>query len=461
MMAYLPSAILSTWADLPVWAVAVVGLAAAVAAIHTGCVTRWAVAWHRAGAGNPRRDAEDGPSPAHPAPAATPTAQDVHNPLPPAPVFTVVIPARNEAPRLGKLLGDLEVARREIFGGFDVVVVDDGSDDGTAEVARTAGVRVLSLSQRDGCIGEGGGSAAGGGGKKAALLSAMAQVSTPWAVTLDADVRLQPGWGAAWHACLGGQPEQVAAVAGPVVLLGADPTASAAPIAPGMPTAPLAAPSGSRWARVQALDFAAQLGWAAGRLAEGWPASASGANFAVRPAHYPDTRHAGPSGDDVLVLQALHAQGFHSVWLHDRHARVWTAGATTLPAWVSQRMRWAGKAKHYAPHARRTALWMASVSAAQVAVVAVGAVGWGLASSGAGTVGAAAAALWIWISGLHIAFARGVARWFGLDARPLDWLLLALTQPLQVPLLLLARTGALQPFNIPSKPRWKGRTFDP
>ena len=275
-------------------------------------------------------------------------------------------------------------------------------------------------------------------------------------MTLDADVRLQPGWGAAWHACLGGQPEQVAAVAGPVVLLGADPTASAAPIAPGMPTAPLAAPSGSRWARVQALDFAAQLGWAAGRLAEGWPASASGANFAVRPAHYPDTRHAGPSGDDVLVLQALHAQGFQSVWLHDRHARVWTAGATTLPAWVSQRMRWAGKAKHYAPHARRSALWMASVSTAQVAVVAVGAVGWGLASSGAG-----AAALWISISALHIAFARGVARWFGLDARPLDWLLLALTQPLQVPLLLLARTGALQPFNIPSKPRWKGRTFDP
>lgn len=49
---------------------------------------------------------------------------------------TVVVPARNEATNLPRLLGSLPV-------GLDVVVVDDQSDDGTADVARAAGVRVV------------------------------------------------------------------------------------------------------------------------------------------------------------------------------------------------------------------------------------------------------------------------------------------------------------------------------
>lgn len=45
----------------------------------------------------------------------------------------VVIPARNEAHNIAKLLGDLEVNRPP---GTRVIVVDDSSEDGTAEIAR-------------------------------------------------------------------------------------------------------------------------------------------------------------------------------------------------------------------------------------------------------------------------------------------------------------------------------------
>jgi glycosyltransferase involved in cell wall biosynthesis len=51
---------------------------------------------------------------------------------------TVVVPALNEEARVGKVVSDL----RERFGR--VVVVDDGSVDGTATIARAAGAAVVS-----------------------------------------------------------------------------------------------------------------------------------------------------------------------------------------------------------------------------------------------------------------------------------------------------------------------------
>ncbi len=53
---------------------------------------------------------------------------------------SIVIPARNEADRLPDLLASLH---RQSLVPHEVVVVDDGSTDATAEVAATAGARVL------------------------------------------------------------------------------------------------------------------------------------------------------------------------------------------------------------------------------------------------------------------------------------------------------------------------------
>ncbi len=50
----------------------------------------------------------------------------------------IVIPARNESSTIGAMLRDLRVA-----GYSDVLVIDDLSDDGTGDIARAAGARVL------------------------------------------------------------------------------------------------------------------------------------------------------------------------------------------------------------------------------------------------------------------------------------------------------------------------------
>lgn len=55
------------------------------------------------------------------------------------PSCLVIVPAWNEAASVGAIVSDIRAA------GYDVLVVDDGSTDGTAAVARAAGVTVARL----------------------------------------------------------------------------------------------------------------------------------------------------------------------------------------------------------------------------------------------------------------------------------------------------------------------------
>ena len=306
-------------------------------------------------------------------------------------------------------------------------MVDDQSTDGTAslaashQLAQRGQLRVLT---------------ADGTGKKSALLTGMASASSPWVVTLDADVQLGPSWAQAWHDRLSEVDSNTACVAGPVVL-------SRSPHSP------------SLWEGVQALDYAAQMGWSVGCLVRDLPGSASGANMAVQVDTCPDTRNLGASGDDTLVVQALQRGGHRVEWLADPRATVRTAGATSFSEWIQQRMRWAGKAVHYDRRAKRTAWWMASMSVAQWALwmgayVASTSGMWGLAWG-----------WWALVTGMNLAYARPVARWFGLQTTWAQGVMLGLTQPAQVPLILMAQAGLLRPWGIASKPIWKGRTCDP
>jgi glycosyltransferase involved in cell wall biosynthesis len=53
----------------------------------------------------------------------------------------IIVPAWNEARNVGNTVREIRAASPE----YDVAVVDDGSTDGTAEAARAAGARVLTL----------------------------------------------------------------------------------------------------------------------------------------------------------------------------------------------------------------------------------------------------------------------------------------------------------------------------
>ncbi len=96
---------------------------------------------------------------------------------PPHPI-SVVIPARDERERIGPLLDAIVGAP----GVAEVVLVDDRSSDGTAELARDAGARVVSGAELP----------VGWAGKAWALQQGIEAATSEWIVTLDADTRPDP-----------------------------------------------------------------------------------------------------------------------------------------------------------------------------------------------------------------------------------------------------------------------------
>jgi len=95
---------------------------------------------------------------------------------------TVLIPARDEAATLPTTLAAL----RQQGAGLRVIVIDDHSSDGTAEVAHAADLEHLTVVAAKPLP-------AGWTGKLWALEQGRAHVQTSCVVLLDADIRLAPG----------------------------------------------------------------------------------------------------------------------------------------------------------------------------------------------------------------------------------------------------------------------------
>jgi 4,4'-diaponeurosporenoate glycosyltransferase len=91
----------------------------------------------------------------------------------------VIIPARNEAKTLPLLLGDL---MSQSFSPYEIIVVSDASEDDTESIARSFGVRVISLK----------GKPANWVGKCWACQAGAKAAAGDSLVFLDADVRLSP-----------------------------------------------------------------------------------------------------------------------------------------------------------------------------------------------------------------------------------------------------------------------------
>ena len=122
---------------------------------------------------------------------------------------TVLIPARNEAAVIGRTLSAL----REQGSGLEIIVIDDGSDDETAEIAAgvfrdaeeapivgaTAGLRTGEVVSAPApaspaiTIVTGEPLPRGWGGKLWALQQGLSRVRRPYTLLLDADIVLAPG----------------------------------------------------------------------------------------------------------------------------------------------------------------------------------------------------------------------------------------------------------------------------
>ena len=99
-----------------------------------------------------------------------------------APRISCVLPCRNEAQNLGLLLPRLLAVLRQLTPEWEVIIVDDGSSDGTplalAAWARVPGVRGIQLSRNF--------------GKEAALTAGLEATRGDVVVTMDADLQHEP-----------------------------------------------------------------------------------------------------------------------------------------------------------------------------------------------------------------------------------------------------------------------------
>ena len=94
------------------------------------------------------------------------------------PSLSIIIPARNEGKNLPLLLGDLSA---QTFTPLEIICVDDASTDDTAQIARTQGVKLISLRDKpDDWT-----------GKTWACQNGANQAEGELLLFLDADVRLQ------------------------------------------------------------------------------------------------------------------------------------------------------------------------------------------------------------------------------------------------------------------------------
>jgi glycosyltransferase involved in cell wall biosynthesis len=94
-------------------------------------------------------------------------------------LWSIVVPAFNEAATIEKVLR--RVAAQELGGPYEVIVVDDGSTDGTAEIAESAGIDGVRVVRQP-----------ANRGKGAAVRAGIAQTSGGIVIIQDADLEYDP-----------------------------------------------------------------------------------------------------------------------------------------------------------------------------------------------------------------------------------------------------------------------------
>ena len=319
--------------------------------------------------------------------------------------LTVVVACKNEAHRLEDFMRGLA---NQTTSAVEIIVVDDNSTDSTLQVARQLAqkgkVKISVIVNT-------------GRGKKAAIRTGIQNTQTKWVIVTDADVLCPEKWLESMGRSISERADgNLGAIAGPVRIMNGG---------------------------IESIDYAAMMGWAASTSLNGETAMASAANLAFRVDLYPLKEQMQPeieSGDDVFAIHALIKNGNKVYWSHEINSCVATHQAEGFVHWLRQRVRWGSKAKYYNHNvAFRTSMWIAFVAATQMFILLLFVTRFASLTD--------VLMLWFGRSTIDIVFTKHVTKWYRIRNRAIDWLILSIIYPFQVPAVFI--------FGLINTPKWK------
>lgn len=234
------------------------------------------------------------------------------------PMVSVIIAARNEQATIAACLDSVA---RQSYPNYEVIVVNDNSEDGTRAIAeryRDCGVRILDLPPVVQNISP----------KKAAIALAVEHSRGDIIVTTDADCVVPHRW---LESMVGQFDPVTGAVSSWVVVNAGERSLD----------------------RIEFLDSLFYSAIGGGLIGRGNPVIASGANFAyrkelfIRVGGFNGSEHYA-SGDDDLFLQKLaRLKEFKIKFNSSKDALVTTRPAGSVARLLSQRLRWGSKGPAY------------------------------------------------------------------------------------------------------------------
>ncbi|WP_179004477.1 glycosyltransferase [Winogradskyella forsetii] len=249
--------------------------------------------------------------------------------LPAKSKFSVVIPFRNEAKNLPKLLDSISRLNYPKTM-FEVILIDDDSEDDSVSILenilhtsrknQNPRIDVIRIIQNE---------RTSNSPKKDAITTAIKVSKYNWIVTTDADCILPKYWLDAFDECI--QVNQSNSIVAPVTYHGRT----------------------SFFNRFQTLDFLSLQGATIGGFGINKPFMCNGANFAYRKSEFNSVNgfegnNTISSGDDIFLLEKLLKQDAKKVhYLKSEQAIVTTNPAQSTKTLIQQRLRWISKSSHY------------------------------------------------------------------------------------------------------------------